>query len=121
MRNTILFISIFISSLAFAQPAAVVKADAAFKSGKYYEAADLAVKAYERISPKNDRALALKSSLAYKAGYSFEKAFDNEIAIEWYQRAVDLRRYQDNPYVYFRLASAHKLKGDYDKARMNYE
>src|SRR5690554_6210493 len=121
MRNTILFISIFISSLAFAQPAAVVKADAAFKSGKYYEAADLAVKAYERISPKNDRALALKSSLAYKAGYSFEKAFDNEKAIEWYQRAVDLRHYQDNPYVYFRLASAHKLKGDYDKARINYE
>jgi outer membrane protein OmpA-like peptidoglycan-associated protein len=104
-----------------AQPAAVVKADAAFKSGKYYEAADLAVKAYERISPKNERALDMKSSLAYKAGYSFEKAFDNEKAIEWYQRAIDLRHYEDNPYVYFRLGNAYKIKGEYDKARNNYE
>src|SRR5690554_4809331 len=108
MRNTILFISIFISSLAFAQPAAVVKADAAFKSGKYYEAADLAVKAYERISPKNDRALALKSSLAYKAGYSFEKAFDNEKAIECFQLAFDLRNIQINPSFFFLLAMANK-------------
>lgn len=107
--------------MAFAQPAAVFKADAAFKSGKYFEAADLAVKAYEKISPKNDKALALKSELAYKAAYSFEKAYDNDKAIDWYQRAIDLKHYQQNPYVYFRLGSAYKLKGDYDKAKTNYE
>ncbi len=107
--------------MAFAQPAAVVRADAAFKSGKYFEAADLAVKAYEKISPKNAKALALKSELAYKAAYSFEKAYDNEKAIDWYQRAIDLKHYDQNPYVYFRLGSAYKLKGDYDKAKTNYE
>ena len=121
MKNCLLLISIFISVMAFAQPAAVVKADAAFKSGKYFEAADLAVKAYGKISPKNDKALALKSELAYKAAYSFEKAYDNEKAIDWYQRAIDLKHYQQNPYVYFRLGSAYKLKGDYDKAKTNYE
>ncbi|HZH85990.1 MAG TPA: OmpA family protein [Brumimicrobium sp.] len=121
MKNILLLFSILISTIAFAQPPAVVKADAAFKSGKYYEAADLSVKAYERISPKNERALDLKSSLAYKAGYSFEKAFDNDKAIEWYQRAIDLRHYEENPYVYFRLGSAYKLKGEYDKARVNYQ
>lgn len=52
MKNYLLLISIFISALAFAQPAAVHRADAAFESGKYFEAADLAVKAYERISLK---------------------------------------------------------------------
>lgn len=121
MKNCLLLISIFISAMAFAQPAAVFKADAAFKSGKYFEAADLAVKAYEKISPKNDKALALKSELAYKAAYSFEKAYDNDKSIDWYQRAIDLKHYQQNPYVYFRLASAYKLKGDYDKAKTNYE
>src|SRR5690554_5669508 len=121
MKNYLLIISIFISAMAFSQPAAVFKADAAFKSGKYFEAADLAVKAYGKISPKNDKALALKSELAYKAAYSFEKAYDNQKAIDWYQRAIDLKHYEQNPYVYFRLGSAYKVKGEYDKARVNFE
>ncbi|PKR80212.1 hypothetical protein CW751_11155 [Brumimicrobium salinarum] len=121
MKNILLSISLLFSVVVLAQPAAVVKADAAFKSGKYYEAAELAVKAYEKISPRNERALDLKSSLAYKAGYSFEKAFDTEKAIEWYQRAIDLRHYEENPYVYFRIANNYKKQGSYDKARENYE
>ncbi|PWH85049.1 OmpA family protein [Brumimicrobium oceani] len=121
MKNYLLLISIFISALAFAQPAAVHRADAAFESGKYYEAAELAVKAYERISPKNDKALALKSELAYKAAYSYAQAFNTDKSIDWYQRAVDLKHFKQNPYVYFRLGSAYKIKGEYDKARTNYE
>src|SRR5690554_8034899 len=113
MKNYLLLISIFISTLAFAQPAAIVKAYVTFESGKYVEAADLAVKTYDKVSTKNDRALALKSSLAYKAAYSYEKAYDNNKAIEWYQRSIDLKHYQENPYVYFRLASTYKLKGEY--------
>src|SRR5690554_3976285 len=120
MKNYLLLFSIFISALAFSQPPAVHKANAAFKSGKYYEAADLAVKAYEKISPKNAKALALKSELAYVAAYSFEKAFDVEKSIDWYQRAIDLKHYNENPYVYFRLGSAYKIRGDYDKAKTAY-
>lgn len=123
MKNTLLILSILLSTLTFAQvkPAAVVKADVAFESGKYFEAADLAVKAYDRISPRNERALALKSSLAYKAAYSFEKAFDSDKAIEWYQRAIDLKYYEQNPYVYFRQGNLYKNKGEYDKARVSYQ
>lgn len=121
MKNYLLLISIFISVMAFAQPAAVHRADAAFKSGKYFEAAELAVKAYGRISPKNDKALALKSELAYKAAYSYEKAFELDKSIDWYQRAIDLKHYKQNPYVYFRLGSQYKIKGEYDKARVQYE
>jgi outer membrane protein OmpA-like peptidoglycan-associated protein len=121
MKNYLLLISIFISALAFAQPAAVHRADAAFESGKYFEAADLAVKAYERISPKNAKALAMKSELAYKAAYSFEKAYLLDKSIDWYQRAIDLKHFEQNPYVYFRLGSAYKVKGEYDKARTSYE
>lgn len=121
MKNCLLLISLFISALVFAQPAAVHKADAAFKSGKYYEAAKLTVKAYERISPKNAKALALKSELAYKAGYSFDMAYDLDKSVDWYQRAIDLKHYEQNPYVYFRIGNNYKVKGEYDKARENYE
>lgn len=123
MKNTLLILSILISTLAFGQmkPPSVVKADAAFESGKYFEAADLAVKAYNSISPKSAKALALKSSLAYKAAYSFEKAFNREKAVEWYQRAIDLKHFNDNPYVYFRLGSIYKEMGEYDKAKTNYQ
>ena len=121
MKNYLLLISILISAFAFAQPAAVHKADAAFESGKYYEAADLSVKAYEKISPKNPRALAMKSELAYKAAYSFEKAYDLEKSIDWYNRAIDLKHFEQNPYVYFRLGSAYKVKGEYDKAKKRFE
>ena len=120
MKNILLLTTILFSVFAYSQRSAIKKADAAFESGKYFEAADLAVKAYERISPRNAKALADKSELAYKAGYSFEKAFENEKSIEWYQRAIDLKHYEDNPYVYFRLGSAYKLKGDYEKAKENY-
>lgn len=123
MKNTLLIVSILISTFVFAQnqPPAVIRANAAYESGKFYEAADLAVRAYNRISPKNAKALALKSSLAYKAAYSFEKAYDKEKAQEWYQRAIDLKHYEDNPYVYFRLGSLYKEIGDYDKAREHYQ
>jgi len=121
MKNCLLLISIFISAMAFAQPAAVHKADAAFKSGKYFEAAELAVKAYQGISPKNARALAMKSELAYKAGYSFELAYSLDKSLDWYQRAIDLKHYEQNPYVYFRMGNGYKNKGDYDKAKASYE
>lgn len=121
MKSKLLLFSLLLSTFAFAQPGVVIKANEAFESGKYYEAANLSVTAYNRISPKNEKALAMKSRLAYEAGYSFEKAFDPEKAIEWYQRAIDLRHYQANPYVYFRIASEYKKISNYDKARENYE
>ena len=121
MKNYILFILLFISTIVLAQPPVILKADDSFESGKYFEATELAVKAYNSISPKNDRALALKSSLAYKAGYSFDRILDNEKAIEWYQRAIDLKYYEQNPYVYFRLGNVYKKEGKYEKASENYE
>ena len=121
MKNIFLFTLLFISTLLVAQSPEVTKANAAYQSGKYFEAAELAVKAYDRISPKNEKAVDLKSSLAYKAGYSFEKAFNNDKAIEWYQRAIDLRHYEENPYVYFHIGNVYKLRGEYDKAELSYQ
>jgi outer membrane protein OmpA-like peptidoglycan-associated protein len=121
MKNLLLAIFVVLGTLVNAQPIAVKKAEAAFKSGEYFIAAQELETAYEKISPKNDRALALKADLAYKAGYSHEQSFNDEKAEEWYQRAVDLKHYEDNPVVYFRLAGVHRKGGEYDKARENYQ
>ncbi|PHR47092.1 MAG: hypothetical protein COA32_09220 [Fluviicola sp.] len=121
MKNLLLVFFVALSALVVAQPSAVKKAEAAYKSGEYFIAAQELEKAYEKISPKNARALAMKADLAYKAGYSHEKAFNDEKAEEWYQRAVDLKHYEDNPIVYFRLAGVYRKKGEYDKARENYQ
>ena len=121
MRNLILVFFVALSALVTAQPAAVKKAEAAFKSGEYFVAAKQLEDAYGKISPKNARALAMKADLAYKAGYSHEKAFNDEKAEEWYQRAIDLKYYEDNPIVYFRLAGVYRKNSEYDKARENYQ
>lgn len=121
MKNILIVVFVAFGYLAFAQPASIKKAEVAFESGEYFIAAQELEIAYDRISPKNDRALGLKADLAYKAAYSHEKAYNNEKAAEWYQRAIDLKYYEDNPEVYFRLAGIFRQDGEYDKARENYQ
>jgi peptidoglycan-associated lipoprotein len=121
IKNLLLAFFVALNALVMAQPAAVKKAEAAYKSGEYFVAAQELETAYEKISPKNERALAMKADLAYKAGYSHEKAFNDDKAEEWYQRAIDLKHYEDNPIVYFRLAGVYRKNGEYDKARENYQ
>lgn len=121
MKSFAIVISFLVSMTLFAQPAAIKKAEVAYKSGKYFEAAELLVKAYDRISPKNDRAVAQKADLAYKAAYSYEKAFNEDKAAEWYQRAIDLKYFNDNPIVYFRIGNIYRRQSEYEKAREFYK
>tara|TARA_B100000508_G_scaffold137355_1_gene131585 strand:- start:104158 stop:106272 length:2115 start_codon:yes stop_codon:yes gene_type:complete len=121
MKSFAIVLSLLFSITALAQPAAIKKAETAYKSGKYFEAADLLTKAYDRISPRNERAVAMKADLAYKAAYSYEKAFNDEKAIEWYQRSIDLKHFNENPTVYFRIGNIYRKQGEYDKAKENYE
>lgn len=121
MKSFAIVLSLLFSLAALAQPAAIKKAEVAYKSGKYFEAAELLVKAYDRISPRNERAVAMKAELAYKAAFSYEKAYNDEKALEWYQRAIDLKYFKENPLVYFRMGSIYRKDGDYDKARESYK
>ncbi|MEX2484017.1 MAG: OmpA family protein [Brumimicrobium sp.] len=123
LRNIllVLFIAVNVTILAQPVPSIVKKADAAYESGAYFEAAESLVSAYDRISPKNERALAMKAELAYKAGRSYELAFNDEKAAEWYQRAIDLEYYKDKPHVYFRLGGIFRKDGEYEKAKTNYQ
>ena len=118
----VLFTVLLLGSFAvFAQPAAVKNAQAAFLNGEYFEAASESVKAYERISPRNSKAIKLKSEMAYMAAYSYEQILNNEEAENWYQRTIDLRYFQTKPEIYFRIAEIQRQKGEYENAKENYQ
>ena len=120
IKSFSLLVLMVISWSSFAQPPAVKRAEIAYKGGLYYEAADLLTKAYDKISPKNRRAIKLKGELAYKAAYSFEKAYDDEKALDWYERAVSYSYEETNPTVFVRIAAIYRKQGRYDKAKEYY-
>lgn len=121
LKTLLITIFLFVSYLAVAQPAAVKNAQSAFLNGEYFEAASESVKAYEKVSPRNAKARKLKSEMAYMAAYSYEQILNNEEAENWYQRTIDLRFYETRPEIYFRIAEIQRQKGEYDKAKENYQ
>lgn len=120
--KTVLFTFLLLGSFAvLAQPAAVKNAQSAFKNGEYFEAASESVAAYERISPRNATARALKSEMAFMAAFSYEQILNNEEAENWYQRTIDLRYFETKPEIYYRIAEIQRQNGEYDKAKENYQ
>jgi len=123
MNYKALLISVFslLSLLVYAQPAAVQNARTAYINSEYFKAASEGVTAYERVSPKNKRARKVKSEMAYIAARSYDIIFNFEEAQNWYQRCIDLRYYEDQPDIYFRIASIQRQNGEYEKAKENYQ
>lgn len=120
--KTVLFAILLMGSYSLiAQSAPVKNAQTVFLNGEYYEAASESEKAYESISPKNAKAIKLKSEMAYMAAYSYEQILNNEEAENWYQRTIDLRYYKNRPEIYFRIAEIQRQKGEYEKAKENYQ
>jgi peptidoglycan-associated lipoprotein len=120
--KTLLVVTFFIGSwIALAQPSYVINAKSAFTNGEYFEAAEQLTSAYQKVSPRNSRARDLKAELAFKAGYSYEMIFNDAEAENWYQRAIDLRYYKQEPDVHFRIANVQRRMGNYEKAKENYQ
>jgi hypothetical protein len=120
--NFIVFaLVLLVSGFGYGQQAAINKAEAAYRNGSFADAAELSSSAYDKISPKTPKARAKKAELANMAGHSYRMIFNYDEAIAWYQRAIDLRHYEQNPMVYMDIADLHRKKGEYDKAKVNYQ
>ena len=120
-KTPLLILFIFASFSILAQPRAVKSANTAFRNGAWLEASSEATKAYDKISPKNPKALAMKGDIAYKAAYSFEMIFNFDDALTWYQRAIDLKYYETEPSIYFRAANIQRQRGKYEEAKQGYK
>ena len=123
MRLKALLLTCFslMSLMLMAQPKAVLNARTAYINAEYFKAASESVTAYQRISPRNARARKLKSEMAYMAARSYEMILNNEEAENWFQRCIDLRYYEHEPDIYFRIARIQRQNGEYEKAKENYQ
>ncbi len=121
IKTSLLAILFLVNLGVFAQSSQIKKATVAFNNGQFFEAAQEASTAYQRINPKTPKARGQKAEMAYMAGFSYERIFNNDQAEDWYQRAIDLLYYKEDPEVYFRIASIQRQKGNYEAARENYQ
>lgn len=121
IKTSILAILLLVGFVGFSQNSQIKKATVAFNNGQYFEAAQEASTAYERINPKTPKARGQKAEMAYYSGYSYERIFNNDAAEDWYQRSIDLLYYKKQPEVYFRIASIQREKGKYEEAKENYQ
>jgi len=121
LNNLVLVAFLLFSLSLFGQQSAINKANEAYANGNFADAAELSAAAYEKISPKNDRARANKAEMASKTGVSYRMIFNYDEAITWFQRAIDLKHWEKDPSIYFEIAELHRKLGDYDKAKLNYQ
>ncbi|HXH20206.1 MAG TPA: OmpA family protein [Chitinophagales bacterium] len=87
-------------------------ADALFRAGNYYDA----INEYSEIiemKPDNYRAM-------YQMGECYFMARDYVNAEKWYEKPVDAGADAAFPLVYYRLAMAQKMQGNYEKAKYTF-
>lgn len=121
IKNVLLLALLVFSFSVTGQQAAINKANEAYANGNYSKSAGLSATAYEKISPKNAKARALKAEMASKAALSYKMIFNYDESISWYQRSIDLKHWESDPRVYFEIAELYRKLGDYQKAKLNYQ
>ena len=103
------------------QKSFIKDAKKAFRNENYAEATKKCANAYKKIPLKNSKSREMKAEMAWMTAESNRLIENDEASTVWYQRAVDLKFYNDQPLVYFRLAEAFRSLGEYDKAKEQYE
>ena len=98
-----------------AQNKYVVKAELAYASENYSEAAKLCEQAYSKLSRKGKTAKKQKAEMAFKTSESYRFTEHFREANEWYDRAILLEYYNVNPEVYLNNADMLQMMAEYDK------
>lgn len=121
IKNLVLASLLLLSFALVGQQSAINKANEAWANGNYAESAELSASAYEKISPKNAKARSLKAEMAKKAAVSYKMIFNYDESISWFQRAIDLKYWEEDPKIYFEIAELYRKLGEYEKAKTNYQ
>lgn len=121
LKFVLVLLTFAVSVGVTAQRSFIRDANKVFRNQNYIEATDKCEVAYKKISPKSQRAIKLKADMAYKCAESHRLTLNDDEAIKWYQRAVDLKYYEVDPNVYYELGEMHRIQGEYDKAKTHYE
>ncbi len=105
------------ATIASAQPKYMVKAELAFTSQNYSEAAEKCSYAYSKINRKNK---AKKGDMAFKTAECYRLTERYRDANEWYDRTILLDYQEESPIVYLYNGDMLRMMGEFEKAIENY-
>lgn len=110
-----------VSTLSFSQNKYILKANEAYAKENYCDAAELCKTAYSKLTRKGRGAQKRKADMAFKAAECYRHTERYRDANEWYDRAILLEHYEDEPLVYLYNGEMLLKMREYDKAKENYE
>lgn len=111
---------LFSTTLLMAQGKDVEKANDAYRSERFCDAAQLCSKAYTKIPSKKRNAKKKKGRMAFQAAESYRFTEQYKDANEWYERCILLEYEEINPEIYLYNADMLRMMRDFDKAKENY-
>lgn len=115
-----LLLVVSISTNVVAQRNYARKGENAYNNEQYIIAIDEYKKAYDKVpSIQNPKKRLEKAEYAYYIAMSYMHLTEVENAEQWFDKAVLLKYYEEEPKVYFWLSEVQREQGLYDKARDN--
>ena len=115
------FLLLSFATAVTAQNRRVSKAELAYSSENYSEAAEKCVEVYGKLRSNGNKAKSKKANMAFKAAdcYRFTERYRE--ANEWYDRAILLDQQSGTPEVYLFNADMLHMMSEFDKSIKNYE
>ncbi|MDX2360057.1 MAG: OmpA family protein [Crocinitomicaceae bacterium] len=104
-----------------AQAKYVVKANEAYQSQNYSDAAKKCGDAYNRMKANGRNQIKKKGDMAWKTAECYRLTERYKEANEWYEKAVLLEYYTTIPEVYLYNGDMLVMMGEFEKAKKNYE
>jgi outer membrane protein OmpA-like peptidoglycan-associated protein/tetratricopeptide (TPR) repeat protein len=110
---------LILSNQAMSQKKYVVDANKSYFAGKYFEAAGKCTAAFTKLGTKGS--IKDKADMAFKAAECFRLTDKISDAQTWYEKAIELKYYDEKPEVYFYNGEMLRMQADNEKAIKNYK
>lgn len=123
MTNKIIITSLFLglSAASYSQNNKYVdKANLAYQSEQYCEAAEACALAYTKLTRKGKSAQKMKATMAFQTAESYRQTERYRLANEWYDRAILLDYQEIDPVVHYYNGEMFRIMGEKDKAIKQY-
>lgn len=123
MKNLLSFTLIVAVVLSACTPASrlIYKAEEAYVSENYSVSAEKCSEAYTKLTRRGNMAKKKKAEMAFKVAESYRHTEKIREANEWYERAISLDYFENEPLVYLYNGMMLQMMQDCEKAKKNYE
>lgn len=102
-------------------PKQVRLANTEFRNENFCVGAEVCAKAFAKIERKGPSAIKMKGDLAFKTAECYRETDNMKDAHDWYEKAILLKYYTENPLVYYYNGEMLRALGEFKKASENYK